>query len=170
MHYSLFSGIYKIGYDDHLEVVRYPTLQLLQPYSWHKTLFLACCCTWVEWETNEVTNLAILFWLPMQSAPVRYLIGLGYATRPKRLRTTAVTRLQAVNYLLLHNISTKSYFGSGHTCNPDQIDVNILHHYLHCLQLLQFLFLHLASKKIWFQIWYESISFVVKNIELPSKI
>ena len=45
LHYSLFSGIYKIGYDDHLEVVRYPTLQLLQPYSWHKTLFLACCST-----------------------------------------------------------------------------------------------------------------------------
>ena len=43
LHYSLFSGIYKIGYDDHLEVVRYPTLQLLQPYSWHKTPFLACC-------------------------------------------------------------------------------------------------------------------------------
>ena len=45
LHYSLFSGSYKIGYDDHLEVVRYPTLQLLQPYSWHKTLFLACCST-----------------------------------------------------------------------------------------------------------------------------
>ena len=43
LHYSLFSGIYKIGYDDHLEVIKYPTLQLLQPYSWHKTLFLACC-------------------------------------------------------------------------------------------------------------------------------
>ena len=45
LHYSLFSGIYKIGYDDHLEVVRYPTLQLLQPYSWQKKLFLACCST-----------------------------------------------------------------------------------------------------------------------------
>ena len=31
LHYSLFSEIYKIGYDDYLEVVRYPTL------------FLACC-------------------------------------------------------------------------------------------------------------------------------
>ena len=48
LDYSLFSGIYKIGCDDqidHLEVVRYPTSQLLQPYSWHKTLFLACCST-----------------------------------------------------------------------------------------------------------------------------
>ena len=45
LHYSLFSGIYEIGYDDHLEVVRYPTLQLLQLYSWHKTLFLAFCST-----------------------------------------------------------------------------------------------------------------------------
>ena len=25
LHYFLFSGIYKIGYDDHLEVARYPT-------------------------------------------------------------------------------------------------------------------------------------------------
>ena len=41
LHY-LFLGVYK---NDHLEVVRYPTLQLLQPYSWHKTLFLTCCST-----------------------------------------------------------------------------------------------------------------------------
>ena len=45
LHYSLFSGIHKIGYNDHSEVIRYPTLQLLQPYSWHKTLFLVCCST-----------------------------------------------------------------------------------------------------------------------------
>ena len=45
LRYSLFSGICKIGYDDHFEVVRYRTLQLLQPYSWHKTLFLSCCST-----------------------------------------------------------------------------------------------------------------------------
>ena len=91
LHYSLFSGIYKIGYDGHLEVVRYPTLQLLQPYPWHRTLFLACYfSTWVESETNEVTNSAYWFRLPMQSAPVRFLIGLGYATRSKEVRTTGL--------------------------------------------------------------------------------
>ena len=43
LHYSLFSGYYEIGHDDYLEVVRYPTSKLLQQYSWHQTLFLACC-------------------------------------------------------------------------------------------------------------------------------
>ena len=44
LHNSLFSGICKIGYDDHLEVVRYPTLQLFshilgtKPFSWHAAL------------------------------------------------------------------------------------------------------------------------------------
>ena len=41
MHDSLFSGICKIGYDDHLEVVRYPTLQLFldtKPFSWRAEL------------------------------------------------------------------------------------------------------------------------------------
>ena len=94
LHYSLFSGIYEIRYDDHLKVVRYPTLQLLQPYSWHKTLFLACCSkkkkTETEkkknktetkekkkkTETDEVTNLAHCFDFPCKLHPfIFYLVS-----------------------------------------------------------------------------------------------
>ena len=88
LHYSLVSGVYKIGYDDHLKVIRYPTLQLLQPYSWHKTLFLACCSKKKrktetnevtkkkkkkkkkkKTETNKVTNLAYCFDFPCKVRP-----------------------------------------------------------------------------------------------------
>ena len=88
LDYSLFSGIYKIGYDDHLEVVRYPTRHCnycshilgTKPFSWHDALkkkkkkkktkkIKKQRLKRKKTETNEVPNLAYCFDFPCKVRP-----------------------------------------------------------------------------------------------------
>ena len=62
----------------------------------------------------------------MQSAPVRFLIGLGYATRSKRLRTTGLVRY-SVNLIYCNknsNFSAKVY-KRKHIKSPDAYSAHL---------------------------------------------